>query len=147
MTWYFRTIEPRRGRVFAELKKKHIETFPLPQDVEQEAPCRDLNRLGAERFKLAEAAAQDNDPDERAQFERRRQELDQEIEAAVRSIFCLTVGADGDYAAGARSRRSTLASPWPQLLDRPEQHAAKLQEVAFDRAGGAERDLLLAGGE
>ena len=30
MTWYFRTIEPRQGRVFAELKIKHLEVFPLP---------------------------------------------------------------------------------------------------------------------
>ncbi|HVS52850.1 MAG TPA: TaqI-like C-terminal specificity domain-containing protein [Opitutaceae bacterium] len=30
MTWYFRAIEPRKGRVFAELKIKHLESFPVP---------------------------------------------------------------------------------------------------------------------
>ncbi len=43
MTWYFRTIEPRQGRVFAELKIKHLREFPLPSD------GRKLNELGAKR--------------------------------------------------------------------------------------------------
>lgn len=31
MTWLFRTIEPRKGRVFAEIKIKHLEAFPVPE--------------------------------------------------------------------------------------------------------------------
>ncbi len=30
MTWYFRAVEPRKGRAFAELKIKHLAAFPLP---------------------------------------------------------------------------------------------------------------------
>ncbi len=30
MTWYFRAIQPRRGRLFAELKLNHMCDFPLP---------------------------------------------------------------------------------------------------------------------
>jgi len=30
MTWYFRAIQPRRGRLFAELKLVHLRDFPLP---------------------------------------------------------------------------------------------------------------------
>jgi hypothetical protein len=45
MTWYFRTIEPRRGRVFAELKIKHLRSFPMPP---QEG-CGELNDLGTRR--------------------------------------------------------------------------------------------------
>lgn len=30
MTWYFRAIQPRRGRLFAELKLVHMRDFPLP---------------------------------------------------------------------------------------------------------------------
>lgn len=41
MTWYFRTIEPRQGRAFAELKIKHLRTFPLPGE-----GWRLLNQLG-----------------------------------------------------------------------------------------------------
>jgi hypothetical protein len=29
ITWLFRTIEPRKGRVFAEIKIKHLKTFPI----------------------------------------------------------------------------------------------------------------------
>lgn len=30
MTWYFRTVQPRTGRLFAELKIQHLAVFPLP---------------------------------------------------------------------------------------------------------------------
>ncbi|MCP4445743.1 MAG: N-6 DNA methylase [Myxococcales bacterium] len=30
MTWYFRAIQPRKGRLFAELKLIHLRDFPLP---------------------------------------------------------------------------------------------------------------------
>jgi predicted RNA methylase len=46
MTWYFRTIEPRRGRAFAELKIKHLSVFPLPAGVRIEGGCQDLNNCG-----------------------------------------------------------------------------------------------------
>lgn len=45
MTWYFRVIEPRQGRAFAELKIKHLSTFPLPPGV----AAAQLNRLGRQR--------------------------------------------------------------------------------------------------
>ncbi len=31
MTWYFRALVPRRGRLFAELKLVHLRGFPLPR--------------------------------------------------------------------------------------------------------------------
>jgi hypothetical protein len=46
MTWYFRVVEPRQGRAFAELKIKHLRSFPVPG---QAAGCRRLNDLGAKR--------------------------------------------------------------------------------------------------
>src|SRR5262249_20106684 len=49
MTWYFRTIEPRQGKAFAELKIKHLVTFPLPLQMLEEDGCVLLNALGAER--------------------------------------------------------------------------------------------------
>jgi hypothetical protein len=49
MTEYFRIIEPRRGRVFAELKIKHLVDFPLPRAVREAEGCRHLNELGARR--------------------------------------------------------------------------------------------------
>jgi len=44
MTWYFRAIEPRKGRAFAELKIKHLTTFPLPT-----TGAERLNTLGKQR--------------------------------------------------------------------------------------------------
>jgi hypothetical protein len=52
MTWFFRTIEPRQGRLFAELKIKHLRRFPLPEATSLRA-CERLNRLGQQRTKLA----------------------------------------------------------------------------------------------
>jgi hypothetical protein len=49
MTWYFRTVEPRQGRAFAELKIKHLRDFPLPRQVRDAGGCDVLNGLGAER--------------------------------------------------------------------------------------------------
>lgn len=31
MTWYFRAVQPRKGRLFAELKLVHLRDFPLPE--------------------------------------------------------------------------------------------------------------------
>lgn len=31
MTWYFRTIQPRKGKLFAELKLVHLRDFPMPR--------------------------------------------------------------------------------------------------------------------
>ncbi len=63
VTWWFRTVEPRRGRAFAELKIKHLREVPLP-------PCaagadavagakfdsRDCARLNADGRALAASA-------------------------------------------------------------------------------------------
>lgn len=65
MTRYFRTVEPRRGQAFAELKIKHLAAFPLPADPEA---CAGLNRLGRERVRRGEV-------------------VDVEIDLAVRAAF------------------------------------------------------------
>ncbi len=75
MTWTFRTVEPREGRAFAELKIKHLVDFPLPD----EGDLLGLNRLGAERRALAPG-----DPAAGA--------LDEAIDAEVRRAFGLAEG-------------------------------------------------------
>jgi hypothetical protein len=57
LTWYFRTIEPRRGRAFAELKIKHLITFPLPRQLLAAGGCDALNSCG-------QKSAADEDLDE-----------------------------------------------------------------------------------
>ena len=69
MTWYFRTIEPRQGRVFAELKIKHLREFPLP------AFGLELNDLGARRALVSCQPA-----------------LDHQIDRAVCQVFAIHLG-------------------------------------------------------
>jgi hypothetical protein len=49
MTWYYRGIVPRQGRAFAELKIKHLLTFPLPRQVNVPNGCATLNEIGRRR--------------------------------------------------------------------------------------------------
>lgn len=51
MTWYFRAVEPRERRAFAELKIKHLSAFPLPP-TDAHTVCAELGELGAERRRL-----------------------------------------------------------------------------------------------
>ena len=97
MTWYFRTIEPRRGRVFAELKIKHLETFPLPT-CDNGEDILELNRLGHERAKLANLIA-DGRPVSSgfSRMDRAREILDQQIEEAV----CRAFGLSRDFVRGS----------------------------------------------
>jgi hypothetical protein len=88
MTWYFRTIEPRRGRVFAELKIKHLSTFPLPEPSDVGA-ARRLSQLGAERASLAAKLVAPSCPSNQAVLERRAGHLDDQIEELVRDVFQL----------------------------------------------------------
>lgn len=34
MTWFFRTVQPRAGRVFPELKIHHLAAFPVPREID-----------------------------------------------------------------------------------------------------------------
>lgn len=75
MTSYFRMIEPREGRVFAEVKIKHISSFPIPGAALTDGGCERLNALGAQRSQLPESK-----PDQAAA-------LDEAIEFEVARSF------------------------------------------------------------
>lgn len=95
MTWYFRTIEPRKGRAFAELKIKHLSVFPLPDVASRPDACAALARLGVEQARLAAsslASAMDHEIGH---------EIGHEIDRAVYALFDFTadeifVTNDGD---------------------------------------------------
>ncbi len=55
MTWYFRTIEPRRGRAFAEIKIKHLNRFPMPAPGPDASDLSCLDALGGERREATSA--------------------------------------------------------------------------------------------
>jgi SAM-dependent methyltransferase len=76
MTWYFRTVEPRQGRVFAELKIKHLSQFPLPGAVRQPDGCHMLNELGRRRAG--------------------GEKVDEQIDTHVADLFGISVGQDSD---------------------------------------------------
>jgi hypothetical protein len=93
MTWLFRTIEPREGRAFAELKVKHLVEFPLPP---ASADCALLNELGARQRALAGSAG--------AAEERVRR--DEEVQAAVLALFSIRQDPSRtDSAAPPEERR------------------------------------------
>jgi hypothetical protein len=88
MTWYFRTIEPRKGRIFAELKIKHLDVFPLPLAVTTPGACDELGRLGAERAQVA-LLLQDAPAEAEAALRARATELDAAIERVVHALYGL----------------------------------------------------------
>lgn len=86
-TSFFRAIEPRVGRAFAELKIKHLRRFPLPAAVlggsaEAIEACQQLDALGQERARLA-SASELAAPDD-------HQRLDAQINALVESLLATT---------------------------------------------------------
>jgi len=83
MTWYFRTIEPRQGRVFAELKIKHLRDFPLPSAKQDTTAASKLSDLGAARALWAERLATATTPHAREVARRTADSLDREIDALV----------------------------------------------------------------
>ncbi len=87
MTWYFRAIEPRCGRVFAELKIKHLTAFPLPLASLQREGCPELNTLGARRQALAARMARVVLPHKTGALEKQAAGLDSGIETLVSDLF------------------------------------------------------------
>jgi hypothetical protein len=81
MTWFFRAIEPRHGRVFAELKIKHLKTFPLPSLIRDGKGCAGINRLGAARSKLATELVRSSNQQNKAVAQRRIENVDRKVNA------------------------------------------------------------------
>lgn len=92
MTWYFQTIEPRKGRVFAEIKIKHLETFPVSESLLRESSeARRLRQLGVQRVALAAQQANCRVPDDAERIERACRQLDREIDHHAAKIFGVAV--------------------------------------------------------
>jgi len=89
MTWYFRAIEPRKGRVFAELKIKHLTVFPLPGGAGESSVCTKLNSLGKQRSEVAERLHRARTPHERDTAARVAGQLDQSIDSHILSSLGL----------------------------------------------------------
>jgi poly(3-hydroxybutyrate) depolymerase/predicted RNA methylase len=134
MTWYFQTIEPRKGRVFSELKIKHLAVFPLPKQILEPEGCRLLNSLGAERSVLNY---------------KERKHLDLKIDAVVEELFGVTIPNEdqkhGDYSRnitiGGYERRYIVHMPESYDGIRPAPLVVMLHgaggtaEIAMESAG------------
>jgi hypothetical protein len=94
ITWYFRTIEPRQGRVFAELKIKHIQSFPVPKEVVTATGFIPLNDLGKKRGQLAQILLSGCDPSERDRLTKECEHLDSEINALVEQYFGIDIALE-----------------------------------------------------
>ncbi len=90
MTWYFRTVEPRQGRVFAELKIKHIKDFPLPYEISKFKGCQLLNELGAERRKLAGLLLNAQTASEHYHLKAKCKIIDNKIDKIILQFFGLS---------------------------------------------------------
>jgi predicted type IV restriction endonuclease len=83
ITWYFRTIEPRKGRVFAELKIKHLETFPVPRELLTVDGSRELAALSRSRREIGEALRERRTPHAVRALQREGERLDEQIDNIV----------------------------------------------------------------
>jgi hypothetical protein len=89
MTWYFRTIEPRKGRVFAELKIKHLETFPVPPALLTSEGDYALGALGRSRREVGEAMLERRSPHDMKALQRQARQLDHQIDDRVAELLDL----------------------------------------------------------
>jgi hypothetical protein len=85
MTWYFRTVQPRTGRLFAELKIQHLVDFPRPAAAAWARALPELARLAAEAERLAAG-------------EEETAGVDAAIDAAVAAAFGLAPPESGSPA-------------------------------------------------
>ncbi len=123
MTWYFRTIEPRQGRVFAELKIKHLVAFPLPDAILQPGACQALNDLGENRASLARRLTEAAASQEQMVLQRTIREVDARIREAAQLLFKLP----DEFARitglketnRCRDRRGRARSAVPSLIATP----------------------------
>ncbi len=95
MTWYFRTIEPRKGRVFAELKIKHLQQLPLPllndgTPVYEDGLNR-LNYVGRERIERATIAQRGENPNAKRRQDQKNEDIDSEIDLLIQELLSMEI--------------------------------------------------------
>jgi len=97
MTWYFRLIHPREGRVFAEVKIKHLKEFPLPECALKESGCDVLNDLGFQRSVLAHQQKTHAMAEQCDKLRETGRQLDKRIETTILESFGLSGNHEGLY--------------------------------------------------
>lgn len=90
ITWFFRTIQPRVGKVFAELKINQLHQFPLPGADKQEIVNRRLVLLVDKMLLLVPKLRSAKSETERATLENAVAATDRAIDALVYELYNLT---------------------------------------------------------
>jgi hypothetical protein len=90
VTAYFRAIEPRQGRVFSELKIKHLRSFPLPRILCDAGADSELLALATQRIRIASRLRDSRLPHDRQVAERECARLDEAINERVLRLFQLS---------------------------------------------------------
>ncbi len=90
ITWFFRCIEPRRGRAFAELKIKHLRRFPVPSKAADPELVQRLNDRSLRRARLAQERRRIDDEVARAAMTSIIRQADEQLEQIVFSLFRLS---------------------------------------------------------
>ena len=93
MTWYYQTVQPRVGKMFAEIKINLINSFPIPfigTPTSQKKNCQRLSSL-TDQMLLAQVKRQEalSDSDKKL-AEQRITILDRQIDELVYELYGLT---------------------------------------------------------
>ena len=90
MTWFFRTIQPRVGKVFAELKINQLHQFPLPADEKHASTSKRLAPLVDKMLLLVPKLRAAKSETERATLQNAVAATDRAIDALVYELYGLT---------------------------------------------------------
>ncbi len=102
LTWLFRTVQPRTGRLFAELKIRHLAALPAPEP----APFRRAAPAIAERVvALERAAARGDEGSERAAA------IQDELDELVLDLYALPAPARRHVEAASAAGSPRIRMP------------------------------------
>lgn len=90
MTWFFRAIQPRVGKLFAELKINQLHSFPLPPRDTIEAANRKIAPHVEKSQQLARALRAAKSEAEQATLHNAVKKTDREIDQLVYQLYALT---------------------------------------------------------
>ncbi|ANN64090.1 hypothetical protein SZ47_05025 [Brachyspira hyodysenteriae] len=94
LTWYYRTIQPRKGKLFAELKINVLNSFPMPNinlDDKQDKEMHDkIVALVDSIIALNKKLAVEKNPNAVTMINRQINAVDKQIDALVYKLYNLS---------------------------------------------------------
>ncbi len=102
----FQLVEPRRGRVFAELKIKHLTDFPLPLAGDKRIQV--MNSLGRKRVELAKEMQSARLPEDADRLTREANAIDNQINQVVAAALGLQNTNFGETIKGETWQKETI---------------------------------------